>query len=381
MSRKTALFLVSVLLLSLSCEWARATDRAELERQIKSLKGLTLPEDEDGRRALGERLHEVWTSIDKQALEAVPILIQSLRAELESPDPDDYFLTDLGYYLASRKEAGALDCSWEAIEKVDPENAMVQAFPRLLFTWALKLSSTQDPRILPILDRLFLAREYSLFVPEHALQLPPPLVCVFLYGVFGKEAETHLTQALETHPETRERIMTVLSWIGSERSTEAAKRIVASGDCREESLWAADVLIRFAGPAGKDFLQSVSAEKCDQETRRQWEQYHKLLNGRSFDSIMKELRPIEAGEKTIPENVLKVRLRLMYENYGKDHETNPLALLRSTLPARFLVDQLIAIRSRMLHRVSDEALHDVQTTNRLIEALMYREDYAWPMAQ
>ncbi|RPI26859.1 MAG: hypothetical protein EHM61_10410 [Acidobacteria bacterium] len=381
MSRKTALFFVIVLLLAVTGNWARATDRTGLERQIESLKGLTLPEDEAGRKALGEKLQTVWNSIDKQAVEAVPILIQSLRAELESPDPDDYFLTDVGYYLASRKETGAVDCSWAALEKVDPENAMVQAFPRLLFSWALNLSSTQDPRILPILDRLFLARQYSLFIPEHALQLPPPLVCVLLYGVFGKEAEPHLLRTLEARPETRERIMTLLGWIGSERSTEAAKHIVASGACGEQVLWAADVLIRFAGPAGRDFLQKASAEKCDEEIRKQWKQYHKILNGRSFDAIMKELKPIEAGEETVPENVLKERLSLMYENYGKDDETNPLALLRSTLPARFLVDQLIGIRSRMLHRVSDEALHDVQTTNRLIEALMYRKDYAQPTAQ
>jgi len=62
----------------------------------------------------------------------------------------------------------------------------------------------------------------------------------------------------------------------------------------------------------------------------------------------------------------------MYDNYGKDQETSPVAILDSEIDKSELISRLIEIRSRMSYRLSDEALSDVQNTNALINALYYR---------
>jgi hypothetical protein len=48
------------------------------------------------------------------------------------------------------------------------------------------------------------------------------------------------------------------------------------------------------------------------------------------------------------------------------------AVLASRLPAETLLGRLKAIRSRMLHRVSDEALSDVKAINAVLNAIEYR---------
>jgi hypothetical protein len=76
--------------------------------------------------------------------------------------------------------------------------------------------------------------------------------------------------------------------------------------------------------------------------------------------------------------------RCMYESrlIGKSqtvrqalHEKSskqPSALLDSTLPRAFLINELRRIRARMFHRLSDEGLSDVVATNSILNALYYR---------
>jgi hypothetical protein len=64
----------------------------------------------------------------------------------------------------------------------------------------------------------------------------------------------------------------------------------------------------------------------------------------------------------------------MLQNFGKNDRTSPLAILNSGLATQMLIQNLIQIRSRTLHRLSDEALSEVERTNYLINALRYRKD-------
>jgi hypothetical protein len=66
------------------------------------------------------------------------------------------------------------------------------------------------------------------------------------------------------------------------------------------------------------------------------------------------------------------RIDTMIENFGEDERTSPLAILDSGLGADSLIASLLRVRSRSLYRLSDEALSDVEVTNRIVNALRYR---------
>ena len=62
----------------------------------------------------------------------------------------------------------------------------------------------------------------------------------------------------------------------------------------------------------------------------------------------------------------------MIANFGDDERTSPLAILDSGLPGKFMVPKLLQVRSRTLHRISDEALGGVRVTNAALNALYFR---------
>ena len=70
---------------------------------------------------------------------------------------------------------------------------------------------------------------------------------------------------------------------------------------------------------------------------------------------------------------LKDALSAMYRNYGGDDKTSARAILACGLPRAYLTAELSRIRTKMLFRVSDEALSDVKITNALLNALYYRQ--------
>jgi hypothetical protein len=93
----------------------------------------------------------------------------------------------------------------------------------------------------------------------------------------------------------------------------------------------------------------------------------------SFESAGKPLAKLP-GDKVLTDAEVAVRLRAMLQNFGKNDRTSPLAILNSGLATQMLIQNLIQIRSRTLHRLSDEALSEVERTNYLINALRYRKD-------
>ncbi len=64
----------------------------------------------------------------------------------------------------------------------------------------------------------------------------------------------------------------------------------------------------------------------------------------------------------------------MYDNYGKDDSTSPMAIIDADLPSKYLISKLQSIRSRMFYRVSDEALSEIEITNVIINTLRYKDD-------
>lgn len=81
-------------------------------------------------------------------------------------------------------------------------------------------------------------------------------------------------------------------------------------------------------------------------------------------------RSIGGDSAALSDDEVKKRLGAMYENYVL---TDPRAILDSSLPRTFLINELMRLRTRISHRLSDEGLSDVAATNSILNALYYRK--------
>ena len=120
------------------------------------------------------------------------------------------------------------------------------------------------------------------------------------------------------------------------------------------------------GKEGKEFLLSCNIENYDEKLKKYFKEARPEISASSFEQH-KSIFADSPGKPKASPTELKEILSRMYNNYGV-----ALVVLNSELPADFLIAELIKIRSRMFHRLSDEALHDIKMTNLLINALQYR---------
>jgi hypothetical protein len=118
-------------------------------------------------------------------------------------------------------------------------------------------------------------------------------------------------------------------------------------------------------------IGSFLPKDFDQKTLQYYNSVRNKIVSVTYESIKGGFEGFP-GDSRLSDDEVKKRLALMYENYGKDEDTNPMAILNSSLPREYLIGELKKIRSRILHRISDEALSDVEITNTLINALNYR---------
>jgi hypothetical protein len=130
-------------------------------------------------------------------------------------------------------------------------------------------------------------------------------------------------------------------------------------------------MMQAGGPAGRDFMLTLAPDKLDTQSREYSSKIRAAIQNASFETIKDSFANLP-GEKKLPDAEVKSRLSAMIANFGKDDQTNPLAILDSGLGSDFLITQLLKVRGRTLYRLSDEALSDVEVTNALINGLRYR---------
>lgn len=350
---------------------ASEISETEIVSRINELRGVSLPRNENETKVINEKLDSVWSFLRENNDRAIPILAEELRKELLKPAPDDFFLLDAGYLLLIETGKTYSDLVLRALERLDAKSEVIQANFRQLFEVTFAFASMQDSRVLPIVDRAFLSSFQKIFIPRHSLTLDPALMCVFLYGAYGPDSETHLLNKLDKDQADAQRILEILNWIGTDRSIEHVKKIMTTHRDYDTYVRSVGYFMRLGGPKGRSIVLNTDVRGFDKRTQDYFKKIKSDVKKQSFKNIAHSFKGL-GGEKSLPDEVVKQRLRTMYENFGKDSNTNPMAILNSTLPEDYLINELIKNRSRMFHRLSDEALYDVEMTNSVINALMYK---------
>lgn len=363
----------AVLLLASLPPLARGAD-PDVERRVRAhveaIRAVKPVKDPEEMKRFNTRMDEAWAYFNAHRDVSVPILLRTVAAELKARPRNDLVLLDAGYFLYLHGGTAERDIARTALFAVDPAAEIVRWNGRELFGFTHAVAVEGDPRLLAWLDRAFLRGTVTAFIPQHALQLDETLVCVFLYGVHGRDSEVHLA-ALLSDPSVARRALEVLIWLGSPESDKAVEAFMRAHGDYASFTRAAAFLMRLGGPAGRSAMLAVNRERLEPAARSYYDKIRPAVEAVTYEAIRKPLREIP-GEARLDDAEVRRRLTAMIANDGRDDRTSPLAVLDSGLPRAFLVEELRKVRQAALHRISDEALTDVEVTNALINALHYR---------
>jgi len=355
---------------------AAVTEKDVIER-MDFIRSIKVTSDKEKLRQYNNEMDKAWQYFKDNSKETLPILKKQLELEAGKDKPGHFLMLDVGYFLYLSGEPEYRQTAQKAFYKIDPLDPVVNANQQQLFEFAYRLSQSKDPAILPYLDKAFLSRENAvIFVPQHSMKLERGLINVFLYGAYGPESEQHLQQLLQqnykTNVELSRFIVELLIWIGTEKSLPQVKALMEAQRDHDTFLRCVAYFMSVGGNEGKQVMLNLDTNKLDPKSSEYYQGVKDNIKKTSFEMYQNMLAGIP-GEKQLGNDEVKARLEAMHENFGKDNETHPLAILNADLPKEYLAEQMQKIRSRMLFRLSDEALTDVKITNALLNALRYRD--------
>lgn len=326
-------------------------------------------------------LDEAWKFFLANPKDAVPVLRRELAAEMARKPRNDFILLDLGYFLHEHGEPQDRAPAREALLALDPNAPVMRFNEQELFEFTHAAASDRDAHILAFIDRAYLRASSTLRLPvppaPGAQEAPQPLVldatglCVALYGSYGPGAEAHLRRQLDDTA-VRNRVLEVLIWIGSpDSNADVRSAMLAAARDYETFVRAATFLIRAGGPQGRFFLLGVNPAMLDARTREYYTKVRKPIAETTFAQLA---RPFQTeGKVRLPDAEMKQRLAAMNSGYGSGVRVPPEAIVHSTLPREFLIEQLVRARERSLRSLTASSLADVHLTDALLNALYYRE--------
>jgi hypothetical protein len=323
-----------------------------------------------------KQMDAAWKFFQSNKAQVLPVLQAELTTELARAQPNDLVLLDIGMFVYSNGGAEGRKAGIDALLKLNPQSPLVVENFKELFDFTYAAARDHDPRVLPVIASVFLPSNQELFVPQHALRLDGTLACVFLYGAYGPESESIVRQKLADKALIK-RVLEILVWLGSPASFPQVRNAVIGSKDYETVVRATAYMMQAAGPEGRNFMLGLDANRLDTQSQQYLAKVLPAVRSTSFESARNSLAELP-GDTALTDSEVASRLRAMLQNFGKDDRTSPLAILNSGLSTEMLIQNLIQIRSRTLHRLSDEALSDVEVTNYVINALRYRKDAGNP---
>ncbi|HST01575.1 MAG TPA: hypothetical protein VLJ84_07940 [Usitatibacter sp.] len=315
-------------------------------------------------------MDDAWKDFDAHPAKSLPILRSTLIAETKKAEPSAMVLLDIGYYLYTHGSAIDKDAALAALFAVDTRAPIVRHNQQQLFYFTLSVANDRVPRVLDFIDRAFLESDVQVVIPPNGLTLDAVLTSVFLYGVYGEGAESHLWPVLKD-PKWERRALEVLIWIGTPASNNAVRDAIYQYRDYETFARATAFLMQDGGPAGRDIMLAIDPQQLDPQAAQFYAVSRPRVESANY-AWYKGLFERSPGPEKIPDAELRKQLASMPAHARPDQPLAPKAIFASTLPREDLVRMLLAARHAMFERVSDEALGDVKTTNMLLNGLRYR---------
>ena len=368
--RPILLYLALVLLVCAGSVSAQTIEEQALAH-LGKIKAIRADADEKTVAEYNKSMDAAWTFFGANNAAVLPILRREVTAELQRSAPSDMLLLDVGFYLRLQPDSTDKELGKAALFKLNPASEIVNLNQQQLFDFAFAVAPDDDPRVLPFIEKAFLRQKMVAYVARHALPLNETLTCVFLYGVHGPTSESHLRNLLKEKA-LAQKILEILNWIGTPDSVPAVREAMLADKNFDTFARATTFMMKIGGPDGRAAMLALNPKEFDAQSQAYLEKVRPTIEGTSYEGFHKQVS--SSGDfKPLPDDVVKKRLAEMYENNGKDENTDPRAIVESPLPRTFLTSELIRIRTRMFRRLSDEALSDIRRTNAILNILYYRE--------
>lgn len=369
---KLKLVFLSVFLLLSANSFASS---GKIKSEIDRLRGIkSVP----GKAAeINKKLDAVWKILGKNKKKSIPIVKKELISELGKKRPDQFFILDMAYFLTIHDKKKSQKITIKALDKINSNAEIIQVnFQEFIF-FAHNLAKTQNPAILPLIDKHFLNNEQSIdiFKAPHYIKLNPFNLRIFFYGIFGEKGEKHLISRMKKRRKEVTKILEILGYIGSMISVPFVSTIVQKPSNYDEFIRAFGFLMRFGGTAGKKAVLNISPKHLDKRSKTYYKKAKpqvKMISFKLYADSFKKMPPSPPKKRT-SDKAIKKKLKIMYQNYGVDKDTHPFEILNSTLPKKYLITQLLKIRTRMFFRLNNHAIDDVVMTNKIINTLYFRK--------
>ncbi|MGO9935503.1 MAG: hypothetical protein ACLPV8_27345 [Steroidobacteraceae bacterium] len=365
-----AVTLLSILSAAIAPTASAATLEQETATRIEQIRAIKPGQSEATWATYNREMDAAWQFYASHKPEILPILRGQLKAEIARAQPSDLVLLDVGLFIHENDGAEGKALARDALFRLNSRAAIVHENWKELFELVHAVAEDQDSRILDFIDHEFLTSDEKIFIPEHSLELDGTLICVFLYGTYGTDAESHLRARLQDRTVAR-RVLEVLGWLGSPDSLRQVGDVLAASPGYETFARVTAFMMQVGGPAGRDFMLKIDPGKLDAQSREYLAKARPAIQAMSFETIRSSFAQA-TGDKKLSDAEMKLRIDAMMVNFGKDARTSPVAILDSGLSADFLIPSLLKVRSRALYRLSDEALSDVEANNALVNGLRYR---------
>jgi hypothetical protein len=366
----SVLFCLWLLTTAIFSDVRAATIEAEVATKLDHIRAMQAGQSKEVTKIYNQQMDEAWQFFTANKQQVLPILRKELKAELAREHPNDLLLLDIGFYIHQNDGAEGQAIGLDALFHLNPRAPILSENISELFDFAHVAAEAHDPRVLPLIERAFLTTDQKVVIPMHALTLDSTLICVFLYGSYGPDVEGVLKEKLKDQS-LGKRILEVLVWLGTPESMPEVREALAASPTYETLIRVTSYMMNSAGPAGRSFMLSLATAEFDSRSQEYLKKLHPVIEDTSFKSIRKSFEDLP-GDKKLSEAEVMRRLDAMSRNHGKDDQTNPIAILDSGLSSEVLIAELIKVRNRILYRVSDEALYDLQATNIVINGLRYR---------
>jgi hypothetical protein len=370
----------SALALALAMSAAQAApSEQDIGARLSEMRAMQAASDEKAAAEQRRQLDNIWRYFGDNKSSALPVLRNQLAAEPRKPKPNQLMLLDVGYFLRAQGEASDKALSTQALLAIDADSPAIAAQNQQLFRFAHAAAQDKDARLLPLIDRAFLRKSVTVFVPQHGYTVDETSVCIYLYGPYGAAGERHLRGLLRDESVAK-RVLEVLMWVGSPDSVPAVAPMLASAD-PDIFARAATFMLRAGGPEGRAELEKLDPRALQGKQRELAFEMRAQARATTFDSLADQLsespqaQPNAAQRRPqrMDEASARAALASIYASYGRYQDVQPAELLRSMLPKGELMAELLRIRERAYLRVSGEALTEIDLTNTLINTLRYRD--------
>lgn len=379
---RVCIFVFTLLMPVCSVTATAANTPADLFSAINSMRGIKVSTDQAINEAANKRLDSAWKLLRGNAKEAAIALRAEIASDVGKGTPDPFFVFDAADLLHVIEGESAHEFVVDALLTVDPFDPVIKANSAQWVRLLHRLGQKPSPATLQLLDRFVLANREPLqfFAAPHVVSLDAVLIGVFLYGVGGEGAESHLLKHLSNIKDsiTASLILSMLIYLGTEASVVQIKDLIESpGTDVNVAFSGAIVLLRNGGFAGRDAFLKFDAKRLSGEARDFALKLREEAQNMSFSNVVKKLEWYrddgKAGQMKLSDNEIRSRLKKMIDAPGSDRDTPAAAVARSNIPRAELVSLLMQVRSRALYRLNNHAIDEVRQTNLILNALRLKK--------